>query len=136
LYGCIRGIGSARELARCEESAAFRWLCGGAVNHQLLSDFRGDHGVALDELFTPVIALVDKELVSDNVRTAQHQNFAAIFLAPIVVEGGVAHLDVSAHRAVVNDNALLHGLEKVRHRKQFTVLSRGSSIRVCSPGSH
>jgi len=30
LYACIRGIGSARELARrSEESAAFRWLCGG-----------------------------------------------------------------------------------------------------------
>ena len=67
LYACIRGIGSARELARrCEESAAFRWLCGGVtVNHRLLSDFRGDHGEALDELFTQVIAsLVDKELVS------------------------------------------------------------------------
>jgi transposase len=67
LYACIRGIGSARELARrCEESAAFRWLCGGvSVNHRLLSDFRGDHGAALDELFTQVIAsLVDKELVS------------------------------------------------------------------------
>jgi transposase len=67
LYGCIRGIGSARELARrCEESAAFRWLCGGVtVNHRLLSDFRGEHGAALDELFTQVIAsLVDKELVS------------------------------------------------------------------------
>ena len=67
LYGCIRGVGSARELARrCEESAAFRWLCGGVtVNHRLLSDFRGDHGAALDELFTQVIAsLVDKELVS------------------------------------------------------------------------
>jgi transposase len=67
LYACIRGIGSARELARrCEESAAFRWLCGGvSVNHRLLSDFRGDHGAALDELFTQVIAsLVDKELVA------------------------------------------------------------------------
>ena len=51
---------------RCEESAAFRWLCGGVtVNHRLLSDFRGDHGAALEELFTQVIAsLVDKELVS------------------------------------------------------------------------
>ena len=29
LYGCIHGIGSARELARCcEERAPFRWLCG------------------------------------------------------------------------------------------------------------
>jgi transposase len=67
LYACIRGLGSARELARrCEESAAFRWLCGGVtVNHRLLSDFRVEHGAALDELFTQVIAsLVDQELVS------------------------------------------------------------------------
>src|ERR1700733_11437036 len=67
LYACIRGIGSARELARrCEESAAFRWLCGGvSVNHRLLSDFRTDHADALDGVFTQVIAsLVDKELVS------------------------------------------------------------------------
>lgn len=66
LYACIRGIGSARELARrCQDSAAFRWLCGGVgVNHRLLSDFRTDHGAALDELFTQVIAsLVDKDVV-------------------------------------------------------------------------
>ena len=66
LYACIRGIGSARELARrTQDSAAFRWLCGGVtVNHRLLSDFRGDHGAALDGLFTQVIAsLVDKEVV-------------------------------------------------------------------------
>ena len=67
LYGCIRGIGSARELARrCEESTPFRWLCGGVgVNHRMLSDFRTDHGEALDQLFTQVLAsLVDQELVS------------------------------------------------------------------------
>jgi len=67
LYGCIRGIGSARELARrCAESAPFRWLCGGvSVNHRMLSDFRTAHGQALDPLFTQVIAsLVDQELVS------------------------------------------------------------------------
>lgn len=67
LYACIRGIGSARELARrCEESLPFRWLCGGvSVNHRLLSDFRTDHESQLDELFTQVIAtLVDKGLVT------------------------------------------------------------------------
>jgi transposase len=67
LYGCIRGIGSARELARrCEESLPFRWLCGGVtVNHRMLSDFRTDHGSALDQMFTQVIAtLVDKGLVT------------------------------------------------------------------------
>jgi transposase len=66
LYGCVRGIGSARELARrCDESAPFRWLCGGvSVNHRLLSDFRIDHAKALDALFTQVlVTLVDKKLV-------------------------------------------------------------------------
>jgi transposase len=66
LYACIRGIGAARELARrCQESVAFLWLLGGVtVNHRLLSDFRTDHGAALDELFTQVVAsLVDKEVV-------------------------------------------------------------------------
>jgi transposase len=66
LYASIRGMGSARELARrCEESAPLRWLCGGVtVNHRLLSDFRTDHGDALDKLFTQVIAwLVDQGLV-------------------------------------------------------------------------
>jgi transposase len=67
LYGCVRGVGSARELARrCEESAPFLWLCGGVtVNHRLLSEFRTDHGAALDALFTQVIAsLVDKNVVA------------------------------------------------------------------------
>jgi transposase/flagellar biosynthesis/type III secretory pathway chaperone len=66
LYGCTRGIGSARELARrCEDSAAFRWLCGGvSVNHRMLSEFRTGHSTALDALFTQVIAsLVDKDVV-------------------------------------------------------------------------
>src|SRR3984957_6558877 len=66
LYACVRGIGSARELARrCDESAPFRWLCGGvSVNHRLLSDFRADHAEALDGLFTQVlVTLVDKKLV-------------------------------------------------------------------------
>jgi len=66
LYACTRGIGSARELARrTVDSAPFQWLCGGVtVNHRLLSDFRTDHGAALDALFTQVIAsLVDKDVV-------------------------------------------------------------------------
>ena len=66
LYACTCGMGSARELARrSADSAAFRWLCGGVtVNHRLLSNFRTDHGAALDALFTQVIAsLVDKDVV-------------------------------------------------------------------------
>ncbi|MGI0129558.1 MAG: transposase [Thermoplasmata archaeon] len=66
LYGSVRGVGSARELARlCTESNPFRWLCGGvSVNHHTLSDFRVDHAQPLDDLFTQVIAvLVDKEVI-------------------------------------------------------------------------
>jgi transposase len=66
LYACIRGIGSARGLARrCQDSRAFGWLCGGVtVNHRLLSDFRVGHADALDELFTQVVAsLVEQDLV-------------------------------------------------------------------------
>ena len=66
LYACVRGIGSAHELARqCQENVAFQWRCGGvSVNHRLLSDFRTDHGEALDQLLTQVVAsLVDKGVV-------------------------------------------------------------------------
>ena len=67
LYAAVRGVGSARELARlCTESKPYRWLCGGvSVNHHTLSDFRVAHGAALDELFTRMIAmLVAKRLVT------------------------------------------------------------------------
>src|SRR5438876_6683040 len=70
LYGCIRGIGSARELARrCdpegEASRPFLWLCGGvSVNHHTLSDFRVDHAAGLDKLFSnSIAALVKKGLI-------------------------------------------------------------------------
>jgi transposase len=66
LYATIRGVGSARELARlCAESRPYQWICGGvSMNHHTLSDFRVGHGKALDELFTQVIAsLTDKGLV-------------------------------------------------------------------------
>jgi transposase len=66
LYACVRGIGSARELARqCQENLPFLWLLGGVtVNHRLLSDFRSEGGAALDQLFTQVIAsLVDQGVV-------------------------------------------------------------------------
>ena len=53
--------------------------------------------------------------VPDNVGPAQDQDFAAILLAPIVVQGGIAHLDVGAHRTVVDDDAVAHGLEEIRH---------------------
>jgi transposase len=67
LYAATDGIGSARELARlCNQSRPYLWLCGGvSLNHHTLSDFRVDHGAALDHLLTQVIvSLVEKKLIS------------------------------------------------------------------------
>jgi transposase len=67
LGASTRGISSARELERlCVENDAFKWLCGGVgINHHTLSDFRVDHGQALDNLFTDVLAmLIANDLVS------------------------------------------------------------------------
>ena len=58
LLATVEGIGSARRLARlCQEHDAYRWLCGGVpINYHMLSDFRGAHPVALDELLTQIVA--------------------------------------------------------------------------------
>jgi transposase len=58
LFATLEGVGSARQLARlCDEHNAYRWICGGVrVNHHTLSDFRVDHGEALDALLTANLA--------------------------------------------------------------------------------
>src|SRR5208282_3939816 len=53
--------------------------------------------------------------LANNIGTAQHQNFAAILLAPVIVEGRIPLLDVGAHGAVINDDAFFYELEKVGH---------------------
>jgi transposase len=58
LYATVDGVGSGREVSRLTQAHdAYRWLCGGVqVNHHALSDFRKDHGEALDELLSVSIA--------------------------------------------------------------------------------
>lgn len=58
LYATIEGVGSARAIGRFTESHdAYRWICGGVrVNYHTLSDFRIDHGDALDALLTDSVA--------------------------------------------------------------------------------
>jgi transposase len=69
LYATLRGVGSARELARrCDErgEVPFQWICGGvSVNHHTLSDFRTQHVEILDRLLTEsTAALLEQELVA------------------------------------------------------------------------
>jgi transposase len=58
LYATLEGVGSARGLARLTQAHdAYRWICGGVqVNYHTLSDFRVDHGEALDGLLSDGVA--------------------------------------------------------------------------------
>lgn len=57
LFAFSQGVTSARKLDRlCVEHLAYIWLCGGvSMNYHTLADFRVDHAVALDDLFTQVL---------------------------------------------------------------------------------
>jgi Transposase DDE domain./Transposase domain (DUF772). len=56
----------------CEEHNAYRWICGGVgVNYHTLSDFRVDHGEALDDLMTQVLAVLTHEGMVELKRVAQ-----------------------------------------------------------------
>lgn len=60
IYAYSRGISSAREIERqCSYEPALRWLTGlKVVNHHTLSDFRVEHGEALQNLFVQVLAML------------------------------------------------------------------------------
>ena len=67
LYAIVRGIGSAREIARLVKTdVAFRWIVGDLeVGHHKLSEFRVGYGEPLNGLMTNVLAsLMAKGLLS------------------------------------------------------------------------
>jgi transposase len=67
LYATMDGVGAAREVERlCRNHRAYRWICGGVpVNYHTLSDFRVDHGNALDDLLTQTLAvLMERKLIT------------------------------------------------------------------------
>jgi transposase len=63
LYATLRGVGSARAVARlCTREIGFEWLCGGVgVNYHTLSDFRVDNGALLNRLLSWSVAVLVKE---------------------------------------------------------------------------
>src|SRR2546422_6005215 len=67
IYAYSRGVSSAREIARlCEYEPACQWLTGmKVVNHHSLSDFRVDHGKALDKLFAEILGVLSLEGLID-----------------------------------------------------------------------
>lgn len=73
LYAHTDGVGSARMLDRlCRSHDAYRWICGGvSTNHHTLSDFRVDHGDALDDLLVQVLAVMTHQGIVQLARVAQ-----------------------------------------------------------------
>ena len=73
LYELSQGVTSARELNDlCVEHLAYIWLCGGvSMNYHTLSDFRGQHLQALDDLLTQVLACLDQADLIAYEHTAQ-----------------------------------------------------------------
>ena len=78
VYATLQGIGSAREIARlCEEHLAYQWLCGGvSVNYHLISDFRSQGSLKLEELHVGIVGtlmaeglVTMKSVAQDGVRT-------------------------------------------------------------------
>jgi transposase len=63
IYAYSRAVSSAREISRrCEYDPAYQWLTGlEVINHHTLSDFRVQHGKALDELFVQVLGVLSHE---------------------------------------------------------------------------
>jgi len=73
LFATSEGVGSGRQLERlCERDDAYRWICGGVqVNYHTLTDFRVDHGAALDDLLTQVLGVLMHEGLVRLKRVAQ-----------------------------------------------------------------
>jgi transposase len=73
LYAISDGVGSAREVDRlCYAHDAYRWLRGGvSVNYHTLSDFRVQHGAALNTLLTQSMAALLHRRVITLRRVAQ-----------------------------------------------------------------
>ena len=60
LYATIKGVGSARELARlCERHLAYQWICGDvSMNYHTLADFRVGQDALVDRLLTEQLAVL------------------------------------------------------------------------------
>lgn len=76
LYATLRGVGSARELARRSHATtgevAFQWICGGvSVNYHTLADFRTQHVELLDATLTHSVAVLMQEGLVTLDRVAQ-----------------------------------------------------------------
>jgi transposase len=143
IYATIDGVGSARELdRRCGECHPYLWIRGGiGVNYHTLSDFRVDHGSALDDLLTQTIAalahkgLVDvKRISQDGFRTRASAGAASFHRQATLEEALVeARQQVKDLRELLDDPAraaeLSAGQKAARERAARERLERVEEAR-------
>src|SRR5258708_8254411 len=73
VYAYSQGIGAAREIERqMEYEPGLRWLtANGKVNYHSLSDFRVDHGEAVEKLFSELLGMLSREGLLDLAEVTQ-----------------------------------------------------------------
>jgi transposase len=73
VYAYSQGIGAAREIERqMEYEPGWRWLtANGKVNYHSLSDFRVDHGEAVEKLFSELLGMLSREGLIDLAEVTQ-----------------------------------------------------------------
>jgi hypothetical protein len=128
LYATLRGIGSARELARrTVEDLPFEWICGDVtVNHHTLSDFRTAHVEFLDQVLTRgVAALMEQELVTldrvaqDGMKVRASAGAASFRRRPTLEQClAEAEAQVAALKAELEDDpAAAHSRQKAARQR-------------------
>jgi transposase len=124
LYAISNGVGSAREitrLTRCDDG--YRWIVGDLeVSHHTMSAFRVDHGAALEQLMTDILAslmhkgVLSLELVAqDGIRiraAATAPSFRGIESLLECREQAALHLKATLANA--DDPELTHGQKAAR----------------------
>jgi transposase len=103
VYAYSQGIGSAREVARrCGYDPAFQWLTGlTEVNYHTLADFRVEKQQELDELFTQVLAALNKE---------------GLITLEQVMQDGTKIKALASVRSYQREGAIQEHLERARQR--------------------
>lgn len=128
------GVGEASEVARlCTLHDAYRWVCGGVnVDPHTLSDFRIDHGEALDDLLTQILGVLMKQgvltldrVAQDGLRTRASAGAASFRREKSLkecVEEAKTHLQAVRRETANADNRL--------SRQQQAARERGARERV------
>jgi transposase len=124
LYAISNGVGSAREIARltrCDDG--YRWIVGDLeVSHHTMSAFRVDHGAALEQLMTDILAsLMHKGVLSLDLVAQDGIRIRAAATAPsfrgiesLLECRAQAALHLKATLANADDPELSHGQKAAR----------------------